>query len=73
MSNQRRGKTHKAALTDGMEQMKLKLFFKDCAAVLEDAGNDDAAFYFHQIVEHLMAGKSLPNDNKREAARILGV
>lgn len=73
MSNQRSGKTHKAALGDGMQDMKLKLFFKDCASVLEENGNEDAAFYFHQLVEHLMAGKSLPNDNKREAARILGV
>jgi hypothetical protein len=73
MSNQRRGKTHKAALGDGLQDMKLKLFFQDCAEVLEDSGNEDAAFYFHQLVEHLMEGKPIPNDNKREAARILGL
>jgi len=73
MSNQRRGKTHKAALGDGLQDMKLKMFFRDCAEVLDAEGQEDAAFYFHQIVEHIMAGNPLPHDNKREAARILGL
>jgi len=73
MSNQRAGKTHKAALGDGMQDMKLKMFFRDCAEVLDAEGQEDAAFYFHQIVEHIMAGNPLPHDNKREAARILGL
>jgi len=71
--NQRTGKSHRAALGDGMADMKLKLFFRDCAAVLDENGHGDAAFYFEQIVEHIMSGKSLPNDNKHEVARILGV
>lgn len=73
MSNQRPGKTKKAALPDGMADMKLKLFFRDCAEVLEAEGEEDAAFYFYQVVEHLMKGKSLPHDNKKEASRILGL
>lgn len=71
MSNQRAGKSHKAALGDGSQDMKLKLFFQDCASILTDNGQEDAAFYFDQIVEHIMAGKSLPSD-KREIARVLG-
>lgn len=73
MSNQRPAKMKKAALSDGMADMKLKLFFRDCAEVLDAEGQEDAAFYFHQIVEHLMEGKSLPHDNKKEASRILGL
>jgi len=69
--NQRAGKSHKAALGDGSQDMKLKLFFKDCANILTDNNQEDAAFYFEQIVEHIMSGKSLPSD-KREIARVLG-
>ena len=70
--NQRTGKSHKAALGDGMADMKLKIFFQDCANVLDAEGNADSAFYFEQIVEHIMQGKALPTD-KREVARMLGV
>ena len=71
MSNQRAGKSHKAALGDGSQDMKLKLFFQDCASILDQNGYADSAFWFEQIVEHIMAGKPLPSD-KREIARVLG-
>lgn len=73
MSNQRRAKTHKAAMSDGLQEMKLKLFFKHAAESLEEAGKEDSAFYFHQVVEWIMEGKALPNDNKKQVGRILGV
>ncbi len=44
MSNQRAGKTHKAALGDGMQEMKMKIFFAHCADILEESGQEDAAF-----------------------------
>jgi hypothetical protein len=46
MSNQRTGKTHKAALGDGMQDMKMKIFFAHCSDILEEGGQEDAAFYF---------------------------
>ena len=70
--NQRTGKSHRAALGDGMADMKLKLFFRDCAAVLDENGHGDAAFYFEQVVDHLRDGGSLPKD-KREAEKVLGL
>jgi hypothetical protein len=73
MSNQRTGKTHKAALGDGMQDMKMKIFFAHCSDILEEGGQEDAAFYFEQIVEHIISGKALPSDNRKEIARILGV
>lgn len=73
MSNQRSAKTHRAALGDGMQEMKMKIFFAHCSDILEESGQEDAAFYFEQIVDHIIAGKALPSDNRKEIARILGV
>ena len=73
MSNQRAGKSHKAALGDGSQDMKMKIFFAHCADILEESGQEDASFYFEQIVDHIIAGKTLPSDNRKEIARILGV
>lgn len=70
MSNQRKGKTHKATGFDGMQAMKTLLFFKACKQVLEEYGHDDAAFYFEQIETHLRNGGSL---DESKAGRILGV
>lgn len=72
MSNQRAGKTHRAALGDGMQDMKLRTFFKDAAEILTQSGEEDAAFYFEQVVEHINSGKSLPT-SRAEVARVLGV
>ena len=72
MSNQRAGKTHRAALSDGMQDMKMRNFFRDAQEILEESGNEDAAFYFEQIVEHFNSGKGLPSTRK-EVSRLLGV
>lgn len=69
MSNQRSGKTHRAALGDGMQDMKLRNFFRTCAELIED---EDAAYYFEQVVDHLNSGGSLPSE-KSEISRILGL
>lgn len=72
MSNQRSGKTHRAALGDGLQDMKIRNFFRDAQELLEEAGEEDAAFYFEQVVEHINSGKGLPTTRK-EVSRILGV
>ena len=54
-----------------MAEMKLRNFFRDCKEILESS-DEDAAFYFEQIMDELNAGKSLPTE-KREVARLLGV
>jgi hypothetical protein len=71
MSNQRPGKTHRAALGDDMQEMKLKIFFRTCKELLESA-DVSAAFYFEQLQEHIEAGNTLPQD-KREIQRLLGI
>lgn len=70
--NQRSGKTHRAALGDGTQEMKLRNFFRDAQHILEEAGEHDAAFYFEQMVDHINEGGSLPTTRK-EVSRILGV
>ena len=72
MSNQRAGKTYRAAASDGLEDMNLRNFFRTSAELLTESGNEDAAFYFEQIVDELNKGKSLPKE-KREISRILGI
>ena len=71
MSNQRPGKTHRAALGDDLQQMHLKNFFRSCKEILEHE-HPDSAFYFEQLQDHIEAGNSLPQD-KREIQRLLGV
>jgi len=68
---QRAGKTHRAAANDGMQEMKLRNFFRACAEILEPV-DTDAAFYFEQIVDHINAGNSLPADRK-DIQRLLGI
>ena len=71
MSNQRAGKTHRAALGDGSSDMKLRNFFRTCAELMED--ESDAQFYFEQIVEHINSGGSIMVDAQTSVAKILGV
>ena len=71
MSNQRAGKTHKAAANDGMQDMKIRNFFKTCVRVLED--EPDIQFYFEQIVDHINQGGSIMTDDTVAVRRILGV
>jgi|TARA_R110000796_G_scaffold153732_2_gene270323 hypothetical protein len=71
MSNQRMGKTHKAASNDGMADMKLRNFFRTAALVVEP--DTDAQFFFEQIVEHINAGGNIMTDDATAVRRILGV
>lgn len=71
MSNQRVGKTYRAAANDGLQDMKLRNFFRAAAKVVED--NSDAQFYFEQIVEHINGGGNIMTDDPVTIRRILGV
>ena len=71
MSNQRTGKWKSASLRDG-SGMNTVTFFKCAKKVLSDYGQEDAAFYFEQVEEHLRQGGGLPNDNK-QVGKVLGV
>lgn len=72
MSNQRGGKWKKASLDSGLSQMKLRNFFRDCKELLEENGEEDAAFYFEQIMDEINEGRTLPGD-KRNVSKVLGL
>ena len=72
MSNQRGGKWKKASLDSGLSQMKLRNFFRDCKELLEENGEEDAAFYFEQIMDEINEGRNLPGD-KRNVSKVLGL
>ena len=71
MSNQRAGRTYRAAANDN-SGMGVYLFFKNAAQALHEAGYEDPAFYFEQIGDHLRDGGGLPKD-KRETEKVLGL
>ncbi len=71
MSNQRAGKTYSASANDNTG-MGTVTFFKNAKLALEQAGYEDAAFYFEQIEDHLRDGGGLPQDS-RSIERVLGL
>tara|TARA_Y100001937_G_C6983544_1_gene268836 strand:- start:17 stop:232 length:216 start_codon:yes stop_codon:yes gene_type:complete len=71
MSNQRPGKMQSRPDQPGSE-MSLFKFFKEARVQLEDAGHDDAAFYFEQMQDWISSGKKLPTD-KDTVIRALGI
>lgn len=71
MSNQRSGKTYRAASNDN-SGMGTMLFFKYAAQALTEQGYEDEAFYFEQVVDHMRNGGGLPTD-KRAVEKILGL
>lgn len=71
MSNQRAGKTHRAAASDSLTDMKLRNFFRTVASLMED--ESDAQFYFEQIVDHINNGGSILTDDRSTVGKILGV
>jgi hypothetical protein len=69
---QRPGKYNKSIADPSYNAMTLVQFMRECASQLFDNGNEDAAFYFDQIVEHLRSGKGLTSD-PRKVSSILGL
>ena len=45
-------------------------FFKECAKELYDSKEDEAAFYFEQVVDHIKQGGEL---RPQDAVRALGL
>ena len=73
MSNQRPGKMHRAGANDnGLRDMQIRNFFRTSNQLLEDTGNEDAAFYFEQVEEHISNGGSIYTDDRQSISRILG-
>ena len=52
--------------------MGMLMFFKNAYQSLNEAGYEDEAFYFEQVVDHLRNGGSLPQD-KRGVEKVLGL
>jgi hypothetical protein len=69
---QRPGKTKRAAMSDSMADMRLRNFFRDCQELFDEHGDEDAAIFFENLVDHLNAGKPMPTD-KREISRMMGL
>tara|TARA_R110000851_G_scaffold81665_1_gene179277 strand:- start:61 stop:288 length:228 start_codon:yes stop_codon:yes gene_type:complete len=75
MSNQRRGNWTTASassITSDAQAMKLRNFFRDAKELLENNGNEDAAYYFEQVMEELNNGGTLPVD-KSNVSKLLGL
>ena len=72
MNNQRAGKFKPAAMDNGMHAMRLRDFFRNCKELLEEDGQEDAAFYFEQIMEELNEGRTLPGE-RPAVSRVLGL
>ena len=70
---QRKAKTYRAAMPGegNITLSKLKDFALEAQKLLEDAGEEDAAFYFDQLADHLIKNPEKGLDEK--ASRILGV
>jgi hypothetical protein len=71
MSNQRSGRTYRAAANDN-SGMGTMIFFKYAAELLNEQGYEDPAFYFEQVVDHMRSGGGLPVD-KRAVEKVLGL
>ena len=69
--NQRPGKWKTASLRDG-SGMQTVTFFKIAKQLLEQYGEEDAAFYFEQVEEHLRDGGKLSSDSS-DVGKVLGV
>jgi len=72
MSNQRAGKMHRAGANDSLRDMQLRNFFRMAKQMLEETKNEDAAFYFEQIEDHISEGGSILTDDRQKISRILG-
>jgi hypothetical protein len=69
---QRSAKMSKPAGDDRISPMTLMQFVRECSVQLNDAGYEDCAFYFDQIVDHIRSGKGLTSDPKKVSS-ILGL
>ena len=71
MSNQRKA-NYQSKPDQPSSEMAIFKFFKEARTQLEDAGHEDAAFYFEQMQDWISSGKKLPTD-KETIIRALGI
>ena len=72
MSNQRAGKFKPAAMRDNdTNGLALRSFFRRAKELLEEKGDDDAAFYFEQCEEWISNARVPMNENS--ASKVLGL
>jgi hypothetical protein len=72
MSNQRPGKYHKTAASSNINDANdraLYAFFRRASDSLKEYGQEDAAFYFEQVLDHLQSGGKLSDP----IGKVLGV
>lgn len=62
----------KRAIGNEHNDRLIRDFIKTCKEVLEEANDDDAAFRFEMILDHLNDGKAITAD-KKSVSMILGV
>jgi hypothetical protein len=71
MSNQRPGKTHRAAASDNTNDMRMRNFFRTCVELFEDT-NSDVAEFCETIMLEYNAGRQLPS-NPKDIQRLFGL
>ena len=71
MSNQRAGKTHRAAASDSTADMKMRNFFRTCQQLFIDA-DPSVADFCETIMEEYNAGRQLPS-NPKDIQRLFGL
>jgi len=72
MSNQRPGKTHRAAASDNTNDMRMRNFFRECQQLFTALDRDDVADFCETIMEEYNAGRQLPTHPK-DIQRLFGL
>lgn len=72
MSNQRAGKTHRAAASDSTADMRMRNFFRECQKLFSALNNDEVADFCETIMEEYNAGRQLPS-NPKDIQRLFGL
>ena len=72
MSNQRPGKTHRAAASDNTNDMRMRNFFRECQQLFTALDRDDVADFCETIMEEYNQGRQLPT-HPRDIQRLFGV
>ena len=72
MSNQRPGKTHRAAASDNTNDMRMRNFFRECQQLFIALDRDDVADFCETIMEEYNQGRQLPSHPK-DIQRLFGL
>ena len=72
MSNQRAGKTHRAAASDSTADMRMRNFFRERQKLFAALNNDEVADFCETIMEEYNAGRQLPS-NPKDIQRLFGL